>query len=61
MDPMDSRRNFALPVLSITLALCCPSQSYTEEPAAPAAMPTAAELFADQPKGLSDHTVAWKL
>jgi porin len=31
-----------------------------EEPTTPANLPTAADLFVDQPKGLSDHYTAWK-
>jgi len=45
----------------MALAFCCASQLHADEPSAPAAMPAAAELFTDQPKGLSDHIVAWKL
>ena len=36
------------------------SAARADAPAADSKMPTAAELFADQPKGLSDHIFGWK-
>ena len=54
-------RKSSLPGFAVVLALCFASQLPAEEPAASAAMPAAAELFADQPKGLSEHIIAWKL
>ena len=61
MNSTKCRRKSSLPVFAMALAFCCAWQLHAEEPAASAAMPVAAELFTDQPKGLSDHIVAWKL
>ena len=61
MNPSEIRRIFSKPPFATALAFCCAASLRAEDSAASAAMPTAAELFADQPKGLSDHIVAWKL
>ncbi len=48
-------------LIAFALVPQCAPRVRADEPPKTPAMPTAAELFADQPKDLSDYTVAWKL
>ena len=61
MNPVAFRQNRFWPAMAAVLAVFVSLPLRAAEPAASANMATAAELFADQPKGLGDHTVAWKL
>ena len=61
MNPAALRRKFLWLPITIALVRQCAPSVHADEPSKSPGMPTAAELFADQPKGLSDHIVAWKL
>ena len=61
MNPAAIRRNFPWLLFAVALVPQCAPSLRADEASKSPGMPTAAELFADQPKGLSDHTIAWKL
>ena len=60
MIPTASRQHHICSAVAAAFAVFLPLLR-ADESASSRGLPTAAELFADQPKGLSDHTVAWKL